>query len=62
VAAASLKFPFKGRLDHEQLIEEKAGPASLRERVTALDGRMSVESSTTGSRVEFVLPVAAHQT
>jgi signal transduction histidine kinase len=53
-------FPFRGRLDHEQLIEKNAGPASLRDRVTALDGRMSVESSPSGSRVEFVLPVAHH--
>jgi signal transduction histidine kinase len=55
-------FPFRGRLDHEKLIAENAGPASLRDRVIALDGRMSVESSATGSCVEFVLPVAAHQT
>ncbi|HZR23976.1 MAG TPA: DUF4118 domain-containing protein [Vicinamibacterales bacterium] len=55
-------FPFKGRLDHKALIESHTGPASLRERVAALDGTMSVESNATGSRIEFVLPVAAHQT
>jgi signal transduction histidine kinase len=51
-------FPFRGRLDHKRLVEANAGPASLRDRVTALDGKMSVESTAAGSRVEFVLPVA----
>ena len=52
-------FPFRGRLEHTQLVDANVGPASLRDRVTALDGRMSVESSPAGSRVEFVLPIAA---
>jgi signal transduction histidine kinase len=55
-------FSFRGRFDHEKLIASNLGPASLRDRVTALDGRLTVESSAAGSRVEFVLPVAAHQT
>jgi len=52
-----LGFPFRGRLEHEELAAFTAGPVSLRERVSALDGRMSVESRPTGSRVEFVIPV-----
>jgi signal transduction histidine kinase len=52
-----LGFPFRGRLEHEELAGFSAGPVSLRERVGALDGRLSVESRPTGSRVEFVIPV-----
>ena len=54
-------FPFRGRLDHERLIAANAGPVSLRERVTALDGRMTIESTAAGSRVEFVVPVTTQQ-
>jgi len=54
-----LGFPFRGRLEHEELAAFAAGPVSLRERVSALDGRMSVESRPTGSRIEFVIPFAA---
>jgi len=54
-----LGFPFRGRLEHEELAAFAAGPVSLRERVSALEGRMSVESRPTGSRVEFVIPVSA---
>jgi len=55
-----LGFPFGGKLDHDELEGFAAGPVSLRERVSALDGRLSVESRPTGSRVEFVIPVAGH--
>jgi len=58
IADDGLGFPFRGRLEHEELAGFTAGPASLRERVGALDGRLSVESRPTGSRVEFVIPVA----
>ena len=60
IADDGLGFPFRGRLDHDELAGFTAGPASLRERVSALDGRLSVESRPTGSRVEFVIPVAGH--
>jgi signal transduction histidine kinase len=52
-----LGFSFRGRLDHDELGGSTAIPVTLRDRVSALDGRMSVESHATGSRVEFVLPV-----
>jgi signal transduction histidine kinase len=54
-----LGFSFRGRLDHDELGGSPAAPVTLRERVTALEGRMSVESHGTGSRVEFVLPISA---
>src|SRR5204863_8564737 len=57
IADDGLGFPFRGRLDHDELKAFSAGPVSLRERVSALDGRLSVESRPTGSRVEFVIPV-----
>ncbi len=50
-------FPFRGRLSHEELRAANAGPVSLRERVSALDGRLAIESSPAGSRVELVVPL-----
>jgi two-component system sensor histidine kinase DegS len=52
-------FPFRGRLEHDVLVARAAGPVSLRDRVVALDGRLAIESSSTGSRVEFAIPVTA---
>ena len=48
-------FPFKGSYNHEQLAESQAAPRSLFDRVSALGGRLSIESSDRGSRVEMVL-------
>jgi signal transduction histidine kinase len=48
-------FPFKGRFDHRALDEARSAPRSLFDRVTALGGKMSIESSDTGSRVEMVV-------
>ncbi len=50
-------FPFKGTLTHDELRAANAGPTSLRERVNALDGRLSIESTSAGSRVELALPL-----
>jgi signal transduction histidine kinase len=50
-------FPFRGRLDHEQLAAQNAGPASLRERVHSLAGTLAIESMPTGSRVEISVPI-----
>jgi signal transduction histidine kinase len=61
IADDGLGFSFRGRLDHDALGALAAAPATLRERVNALDGRMSVESHPTGSRVEFVLPIGAQR-
>ena len=48
-------FGFKGRYDHGALAAAAVAPRSLFERVSALGGTMSIESSETGSRVEMVL-------
>jgi signal transduction histidine kinase len=50
-------FGFRGTMDHEALVRTSTGPASLRERVIALNGRLSVESTHAGSRVAFTLPL-----
>ena len=55
-------FAFRGRLEHEALMGAGVGPASLRERVAALHGRLAVESTPTGSRVEIRIPVGTHDT
>jgi len=48
-------FGFQGRIDHEALIEKNTGPRSLINRVMALGGQMSIESSAAGARVEMLL-------
>ena len=48
-------FPFRGRYDHDALTESDSGPKSLLDRVSALGGRLSIESTDAGSRVEMVL-------
>lgn len=48
-------FPFKGNYSHETLASTRVAPRSLLDRVTALGGRLSINSSDRGSRVEMVL-------
>jgi signal transduction histidine kinase len=48
-------FPFKGHFDHRALGESQTAPRSLFDRVTALGGKMSIESSDQGSRIEMVV-------
>jgi signal transduction histidine kinase len=52
-------FPFHGKQDHTELASANTGPASLRERVEALGGRIAVESAANGSCVELFVPVGA---
>jgi signal transduction histidine kinase len=52
-------FDFQGRMDHDALAARNLGPASLRERVASLGGRLAIESSaSSGTRVEMALPFA----
>ena len=53
-------FAFRGRVEHEELAGAHVGPVSLRERVAAFNGRLAVESTATGSRVEIAIPIASH--
>jgi signal transduction histidine kinase len=48
-------FPFTGRLEHDALVKSGSGPLSLRDRVTALGGKMAVESGPSGASVEILL-------
>jgi signal transduction histidine kinase len=48
-------FSFHGRYDHAALAEMQTGPRSLLDRVASLGGRMSIDSSDAGSRVEMRL-------
>jgi signal transduction histidine kinase len=49
-------FPFRGRLEHDALLESDAAPVSLRDRVAALNGRIAIDSGARGARVEILLP------
>jgi signal transduction histidine kinase len=49
-------FPFTGRYALAELAQRRIGPVSLRERVAALGGEMTVDSRPTGSRVEMAVP------
>ncbi len=48
-------FPFKGRFGHDALALNHEAPRSLFDRVSALGGHLSIESSDRGSRVEMLL-------
>lgn len=50
-------FPFRGRMEHDQLVAANAGPVSLRERLVSVGGSLAIESTTAGSRVEMTLPL-----
>ena len=49
-------FPFKGRYDLALLNARNMGPTSIKERVAALSGQMSLLSTLSGSRIEIALP------
>ena len=49
-------FPAAGHFDHATLVRSNVGPASLRDRVAALGGQLTIDSSELGARVEIVLP------
>jgi signal transduction histidine kinase len=50
-------FPFRGRYDHQTLVEARLGPTSLRERAASLGGTLMIDSQGSGSRVEIALPL-----
>ncbi|HEV8454265.1 MAG TPA: hypothetical protein VGQ24_05215 [Gemmatimonadales bacterium] len=51
-------FPFRGCYDHSALKALHLGPASLRERLSALGGTLDIDSTTSGARLEIRLPLA----
>jgi len=52
-------FPFRGHYTHAALAQSAVGPKSLLERVQALGGEISVDSSDNGARVELIIDVNA---
>jgi signal transduction histidine kinase len=50
-------FAFRGPYDHAALTQTNAAPRSLLDRVTSLGGRMAIESTDSGSRIEIRLSV-----
>ena len=47
-------FPFRGKYNHETLAASHVAPRSLFDRVNALGGTLSIESTDRGSRVEVL--------
>lgn len=53
-------FSFRGVYDHDMLRKMKRGPVTLRERITELGGKLSIDSRETGTRLEITLPLTAY--
>jgi signal transduction histidine kinase len=51
-------FPFHGRYALSQLVASGHAPWSLEERITALRGELTIESSPRGARIEIRVPGA----
>jgi signal transduction histidine kinase len=49
-------FPFTGRYSAEDLVRMNVGPRTLRERVRALNGTLTLDSGPTGSSLRIELP------
>jgi signal transduction histidine kinase len=52
-------FGFRGRRDLDALLNARDCPRTLCQRVMAIGGDLTIESTDTGSRVEIELPIAA---
>lgn len=50
-------FPFRGRYNLTMLQEAKIGPASLAERVGALNGELVVDSTDSGATLDIEIPL-----
>jgi signal transduction histidine kinase len=53
-------FPFRGIYDHGTLSTMKRGPVTLRERITDLGGRLTIDSRDTGARLDITLPLTEY--
>jgi signal transduction histidine kinase len=51
-------FPFTGRYDLPRLVRLDMGPTVLRQRIAALGGALTIDSSRHGSRLEISIPLA----
>jgi signal transduction histidine kinase len=50
-------FPFRGRYDLAALTKSALGPASLKARIVSLQGKLMIDSTECGTRLEFTLPL-----
>jgi signal transduction histidine kinase len=50
-------FPFTGHFTLDDLTRDERGPRTLRERVAALGGSMTLETGADGSRVRLIVPL-----
>lgn len=50
-------FPFHGRLTLEEMRESGSGPTMLAERVSSLNGNLTVDSTESGSTVTMTVPL-----
>ncbi|QXE89642.1 hypothetical protein KP001_14490 [Geomonas subterranea] len=50
-------FGFQGCFDQDQLSDLKRGPVTLRERIDALNGKLVIDSSEHGARLDITLPL-----
>jgi signal transduction histidine kinase len=49
-------FPFRGRYGHELLKTLRLAPVTLAERVDALQGDLTIDSTDSGSQIDIVVP------
>jgi signal transduction histidine kinase len=52
-------FPFEGTRRFEELQADRSGPASIRNRVATLGGRLDISSDDSGARLAIRLPLRA---
>lgn len=50
-------FPFQGNMELEELVARHLGPVTLKERIAALGGTLTINSSGSGARLEIALPL-----
>jgi len=50
-------FPFQGHYNLPGLIALRLGPRSLMERIIALQGKLTINSSAAGARLEMSIPL-----
>jgi signal transduction histidine kinase len=52
-------FPFDGRLTLDELERTLQGPRVIMERVRALGGELTIESGSSGARLEIRFPLSS---
>jgi len=50
-------FSFRGRYDQSELAKMNMGPINLRERITSLGGRLTINSGAEGASLQIILPI-----